>query len=69
MTAVTEANDVTGALYGDERLFALFTGQHQNHPSEILGTTIADVDGYMGLAPMADDVTLLVLRFNGPAKL
>ncbi len=66
---VTEANDVAGALYGDERLVALFTGQHQNHPSEILGTIIADVDGYMGLAPMADDVTLLVLRFNGPAKL
>jgi phosphoserine phosphatase RsbU/P len=66
---VTEANDATGALYGEERLVTLFAGQHQNHPSEILGAIIADVDRYIGLAPMADDVTLLVLRFNGSAEL
>ncbi len=65
---VTEANDTAGTLYGEDRLVSLVAGQHQGHPSEILGAIIADVDGYMGLAPMADDVTLLVIRYNGATK-
>ncbi len=62
---VTEATDASGALFGEERLIALFDGQQQIHPSELLGTIIMEVDAYMALAPMADDVTLLVLRYNG----
>jgi phosphoserine phosphatase RsbU/P len=62
---VTEATDAAGALFGEQRLIALFAGQHQNHPTEIFGAIIAEVDAYMALAPMADDVTLLVLRYNG----
>jgi phosphoserine phosphatase RsbU/P len=65
---VTEATNAEGALFGEERLIALFDGQAESHPSELLGTIIVEVDGYMALAPMADDVTLLVLRYNGAAK-
>jgi phosphoserine phosphatase RsbU/P len=65
---VTEATNAEGALFGEERLVALFAGQNQSHPTELLGTIIVEVDSYMALAPMADDVTLLVLRYNGPAK-
>ncbi len=62
---VTEATNADGALFGEERLVALFNGQTLTHPTELLGTIIVEVDTYMGLAPMADDVTLLVLRYNG----
>jgi sigma-B regulation protein RsbU (phosphoserine phosphatase) len=65
---VTEATNAAGALFGEERLIALFAGQTQSHPTELLGTIIVEVDTYMGLAPMADDVTLLVLRYNGLPK-
>ncbi|WP_020177375.1 PP2C family protein-serine/threonine phosphatase [Methyloferula stellata] len=64
---VTEATNADGALFGEERLVALFDGQTKTHPTELLGTIIVEVDTYMALAPMADDVTLLVLRYNGVA--
>lgn len=62
---VTEATNADGALFGEERLVALFDGQSKTHPTDLLGTIIVQVDTYMALAPMADDVTLLVLRYNG----
>lgn len=62
---VTEATDAEGALFGDARLIALVTGQAKSHPTAILASIIAAVDSHMALAPMADDVTLLVIRYNG----
>ncbi|MHB8883833.1 MAG: PP2C family protein-serine/threonine phosphatase [Methylovirgula sp.] len=62
---VTEATNADGALFGDDRLIGLVTGQAQCHPTEVFTSVIADVDSYMALAPMADDVTLLVIRYNG----
>lgn len=62
---VTEAIDASGALYGDERLAATLAGRACEHPTEVLAAVVADVDAYMGLTPMADDVTLLVIRYNG----
>ncbi len=65
---VTEATDAAGALFGETRLIALFDGQAQKHPTELFATIIAEVDAYMSVAPMADDVTLLVIRYNGPSQ-
>jgi sigma-B regulation protein RsbU (phosphoserine phosphatase) len=65
---VTEATDAGGDLFGEERLVAFLAGQTNSHPSELLGSVIAEVDAYMALAPMADDVTLLVVRYNGSGK-
>lgn len=64
---VTEATNAAGALFGETRLMALFEGQTGSHPTELFATIIAEVDGYMSTAPMADDVTLLVIRYNGAA--
>lgn len=63
---VTEAIDPAGRLFGEDRLIALFDGQGHLHPTELFANIIAEVDSYMSLAPMADDVTLLVIRYNGP---
>jgi sigma-B regulation protein RsbU (phosphoserine phosphatase) len=62
---VTEATNAAGALFGEARLVDFLTSQTNIHPTELLGSIIAEVDAYMALAPMADDVTLLVLRYNG----
>ena len=65
---VTEATDAAGALFGEERLVDFLARQINSHPTELLGAVIAEVDAYMALAPMADDVTLLVLRYNGSER-
>jgi phosphoserine phosphatase RsbU/P len=62
---VTEAIDPGGQLFGEDRLMALFDKRSHLHPTELFATIIAEVDSYMSLAPMADDVTLLVIRYNG----
>jgi sigma-B regulation protein RsbU (phosphoserine phosphatase) len=62
---VTEATNAAGDLFGEERLVDFLAAQTNSHPTEILGAIIGEVDAYMALAPMADDVTLLVLRYNG----
>jgi phosphoserine phosphatase RsbU/P len=62
---VTEATNAAGALFGEERLVDFLAGHTRSHPTELLGSIIGEVDAYMALAPMADDVTLLVVRYNG----
>lgn len=62
---VTEANDSAGALFGDARLMEVLSRQVDNHPTDILSTVVGEVDRYIALAPMADDVTLLIVRYNG----
>jgi phosphoserine phosphatase RsbU/P len=62
---VTEAMDPSEALFGDERLIRVLQPLVSRAPAEVLGSIIAEVDAHMALAPMADDVTLLVIRYNG----
>ncbi|MDR3407360.1 MAG: PP2C family protein-serine/threonine phosphatase [Methylovirgula sp.] len=62
---VTEAVDASGALYGEPRLAAALACYAGEHPTEVLTAVVADVDAYIALTPMADDVTLLVVRYNG----
>jgi phosphoserine phosphatase RsbU/P len=62
---VTEAVDPGEQLYGEDRLTALLAGAIGQHPTEVLGGVIAGVDQFMSVAPMADDVTVLAVRYNG----
>jgi sigma-B regulation protein RsbU (phosphoserine phosphatase) len=62
---VTEAVNPAGELFGERRLELLLVNQIGVHPTEVLGTVIGEVDRFISLAPMADDVTLLVVRYNG----
>lgn len=63
---VTEATNDGEQLYGESRLVALLQASAGFAPMELLGTVVAEVDAFTGLAPIADDMTLLVLRYNGP---
>lgn len=62
---VTEAMDPLGTLFGDERLLQVLQPLHKRSPQEVLSAVIAEVDSYIALAPIADDVTLLVIRYEG----
>jgi sigma-B regulation protein RsbU (phosphoserine phosphatase) len=62
---VTEAVNPAGELFGERRLELLLANQVGVHPTQVLGTVIGEVDRFISLAPMADDVTLLVVRYNG----
>jgi len=66
---VTEAMNEKGELYGTKRLErALRLGGGADSPAEIVDAIKADVSRFVGSAEVADDLTLLVLRWNGASE-
>ena len=64
---VTEAMNAAGELYGVPRLErALKSHAGTESPSAIVEAIKADVSRFVGEAEVADDLTLLVLRWRGP---
>lgn len=64
---VTEAEDQDRNLFQDERLKEAF-GQHRNSSLKTLLDGVENaVEKFTGGASQADDVTLLVVRYRGPA--
>jgi serine phosphatase RsbU (regulator of sigma subunit) len=56
-----------GELYGAGRLRqALEQGRNAENPAALVNVIRADVAQFVGGAEAADDLTLLVLRWNGP---
>ena len=65
---VTEAMNEVGELYGAQRLErALMGNANAESPAEIVDAIKAEVSRFVGKAEVADDLTLLVLRWNGPS--
>ena len=63
---VTEAMNESGELYGTGRLErALSLAEASGSPAAIVDSIKADVSRFVGNAEVADDLTLLVLRWNG----
>jgi len=64
---VTEAMNPAGELYGAGRLReALKRTQNAENPAALVNSIRADIAQFVGGAEPADDLTLLVLRWNGP---
>jgi serine phosphatase RsbU (regulator of sigma subunit) len=65
---VTEAMNPAGELYGAGRLGAALQ-RHRNaeKPAAVVDAIRADVSRFAQNAEVADDLTLLVLRWNGPS--
>lgn len=69
---ISEAMDVAGNVYGNERLDALLAGlcaapgAAPATPARVLRAVRTDVRSHVGAAEASDDLTLLVLRWNGP---
>ena len=65
---VTEAMNSSGELYGSARLqAALLRSRNAGSPAGVVDAIRADVAQFVGNAEAADDITLLVLRWNGPS--
>lgn len=66
---VTEAQDATQALYGGERFRQVLEAARRDHAraAGLLAQVHADVARFVDGAEPADDLTILVLRWNGGA--
>ncbi len=61
---VTEANDTTGALYGEARLLQAVT-EHAAKPTASLCAAVKDdVNAFVGAAEQFDDMTMLCLEYK-----
>jgi sigma-B regulation protein RsbU (phosphoserine phosphatase) len=58
---VTEAHTETDEDYGRDRLTDVLRTLHGAAPDEIAGGVLADLGAFLGTAPLADDLTILVL--------
>ena len=66
---VTEAMNPAGALYGSARVEAILPGLGRATASarEVVAALAADVEAFAAGAAPADDITILALRWRGPA--
>lgn len=62
---LTEAENYAGDDYGEERLKQIFRQCVHLSASEIVSTIQADVMGFCGGKPLFDDITLLIVRYDG----
>jgi serine phosphatase RsbU (regulator of sigma subunit) len=65
---VTEAADVHGALFGDDRLIETLDAHERLSCVEIVDGVFGAVQAFSTGAPQADDIAVLVVRYAGPAR-
>ena len=61
---VSEARDVAGGFYSEERLQATLSGAGSDTPQEIVTRVLADVRAFAAGAEQSDDITILAARFS-----
>ena len=66
---VTEAMDVDGALYGEERLEQLVNENYFLHPRRLVQAVHRDVSVHARGAEQSDDITILALEVGVPPEL
>jgi phosphoserine phosphatase RsbU/P len=62
---VTEARNAGGTEYDRPRLLASLGDVHGRDAGRVLEEVLASVNAFSGLAPQADDITVLVLKYRG----
>jgi serine phosphatase RsbU (regulator of sigma subunit)/pSer/pThr/pTyr-binding forkhead associated (FHA) protein len=63
---VTEALNDDGEEFTDERLLASVDAHRQDTPQALLDALLADVQAFSGEAAPSDDVTVVIVRYDGP---
>jgi sigma-B regulation protein RsbU (phosphoserine phosphatase) len=63
---VSEALNEAGEEFSDERLLARVHEHRAGTPQEVLDALLKDVRAFCGDAPQSDDVTLVMVRYDGP---
>ena len=62
---VTEAMNIDGALYDEDRLAAILAHERESDAHTLVDRVRSDVRHFVGSAPVADDITILALRYKG----
>ena len=62
---VTEAINGDGALYDEDRLSAILAHERESDARTLVASVRSDVRHFVGSAPVADDITILALRYTG----
>lgn len=65
---VTEAENSSQELYGEERLIETLTGKSTLNVRSIVKTVIASINGHVQSAAPSDDLTLLVIHYKPDNK-
>jgi len=63
---VTEAMDADSRLYSEDRLLGCLNTLRDKSVGDIIHGIKADVDIFVQGTPQSDDITMVVLEFNGP---
>lgn len=61
---VTEANDIDGKLYGEDRLESFINSVKDEKAEDVLNAIKGDIDLFADEAPQFDDITMLMLDFK-----
>ena len=61
---VTEANDIDGKLYSEERLESFINSVKEEKAEDVLNAIKGDIDLFAAEAPQFDDITMLMLDFK-----
>lgn len=61
---VTEANDIDGKLYGEDRLESFINSVKEEKAEDVLNAIKGDIDLFAAEAPQFDDITMLMLDFK-----
>lgn len=62
---VVEANNEEGKLYGENRLKQLLSKNAGLEPEQLVGEVWKNITDFQGAAEQFDDVTMLIVRYNG----
>jgi serine phosphatase RsbU (regulator of sigma subunit) len=62
---VTEALNSAGEEFGDDRLIESLAGQSEKSPQEIVEGLLGDIRHFTGDAAQSDDVTVVMVRYEG----
>ena len=62
---VSEALNEAGDEYSDDRLLSAVLANRRRAPQEVLDALLADVRKFTGAATANDDVTMVVVRYDG----
>jgi sigma-B regulation protein RsbU (phosphoserine phosphatase) len=61
--AITEAMNVSGELFGEERLLGVLRGCIKAAPRDMVTAVLQDVHGFAGDAAPSDDIAVLACRW------
>ena len=62
---VSEAMNEAGDEFSDERLLACVEANRAGSPQAVLDSLLKDVRAFCGDAPQSDDVTIVMVRYDG----